>query len=352
MRIGIPKEIKILEARVALIPAACAELVRHGHEVQVQSTAGVSAGYADKDYLAAGCQISRDAQQTYQDAELLIKVKEPQPQEVALLGPGQILFSFLHLAAEPELMAQLQGSGSTAVGFETIQENHALPVLAPMSDIAGRISVQIGSNLLQHHHQGRGVLLGGLAGTERGNVVILGAGVAGGNATKMAQGMGANVTVFDLNVDKLEAMRTIGRNVTALYAYEHAIEEHVRDADIVIGAVLIPGAKSPKLVSKQLIKTMNPGSVVMDISVDQGGCIETIRPTDYARPTYLVDQVVHFGVTNLPGAVPRTASQALSASLLPYILRLARPDWQDDPVLAQAVNIAAGEVVYPALKTA
>jgi len=351
MRIGIPKEIKVHEARVALIPAACAALIKYGHEVWVQSTAGVSAGYPDQDYLDAGCHIAGDAQQTYQNVELVIKVKEPQPQEVELLGPGQILFSFLHLAAEPELMARLQQSGTTAIGFETIYEHQVLPVLAPMSDIAGRISVQIGSNLLQHHHQGRGVLLGGLAGAERGNVVILGAGVAGGNAAKMAQGMGANVTIFDLNRDKLEAMRALGDNVTALYAYEHAIEEHVRVADMVIGAVLIPGARSPQLVSKQLIGEMNPGSVILDISVDQGGCIETIRPTSYADPTYLVDQVVHFGVTNLPGAVPRTASQALSASLVPYILRLATVDWREDSTLANAVNIAAGEVVHPALKT-
>ena len=350
MRIGIPKEIKVHEARVALIPAACAELIKHGHKVGVQSTAGLSAGYADKDYQQAGCNIINDARQVFQDSELVIKVKEPLPQEVELLGPEQILFSFLHLAAEPKLMAQLLESGTTAIAFETIQENHALPVLAPMSDIAGRICVQIGSNLLQNHHQGRGILLGGLAGAERGKVVILGAGVAGGNAAIMAQGMGVNVTVFDLNRDKLEAMRALGHNVTALYAYDHAIAEHVRDADIVIGAVLIPGAKSPKLVSKQLIKTMNPGSVVMDISIDQGGCIETIRPTNYAEPTYLVDMVVHFGVTNLPGAVPRTASQALSASLLPYILRLTTHDWQSDQVLASAVNIAAGEIVHPALK--
>ncbi len=351
MRIGIPKEIKIHEARVALIPAACAELINHGHDVWVQSSAGVSAGYSDEDYLRAGCQISTDAHQTFQKAEILVKVKEPQPQEVELLGPEQTIFSFLHLAAAPELTTQLKASGTTAIGFETLQENHELPVLAPMSDIAGRISVQIGSNLLQHHHQGRGVLLGGLAGTERGNVVILGAGVAGGNAAVMAQGMGANVTVFDLNRDKLEAMRQLGENVTGLHAYQHAIEEHVREADLVIGAILIPGAKTPILVSKTLVKAMRKGSVVIDISVDQGGCIETIHPTNYAEPTYMVDEVVHFGVTNMPGAVPRTASQALSASLVPYILRLASADWQDDQTLAQAVNISAGQLVHPALKT-
>ncbi len=351
MRIGIPKEIKIHEGRVALIPAACAELIKHGHQVWVQSSAGLSAGYTDEDYLLAGCEISTDAHQTYQKAEIIIKVKEPQPQEVELLGPEQIIFSFLHLAAEPALMAQLQKSGTTAIAFETVLENRALPILAPMSDIAGRISVQIGSNLLQHHHQGRGVLLGGVAGAERGNVVILGAGVAGHNAAVMAQGMGANVTIFDLNRDKLEAMRELGHNVTALHAYQQAINEHVCEADLVIGAVLIPGAKTPKLVSKQLVKSMKPGSVICDISVDQGGCIETTHPTNYAEPTYLLDDVVHFGVTNLPGAVPRTASQALSASLVPYILRLATTDWKNDQTMAQAVNISAGEIVHPALKT-
>jgi len=349
MQIGIPKEIKTHEARVALIPFACAELVKQGHHVLIQRSAGEQAGYLDEAYQSVGCQIMDSAQETYQNAELVVKVKEPQPQEVALLGPGQRLFSFLHLAAEPDLSHLLQKSGTTAIGFETVQIDRQLPILAPMSDIAGRISVQIGSNLLQHHHHGRGVLLGGLAGVERGNVVILGAGVAGGNAAVMAQGMGANVTVFDLKRDKLNEMRALGANVTALHANDALIQQHVQNADLVIGAILIPGAKTPILMAKENVQQMNPGSVIIDISVDQGGCIETIRPTSYADPTYLVDNVVHCGVTNLPGAVPRTASQALSASLVPFILRLTEASWKDDQVLAAAINIEAGQVVHPAL---
>lgn len=349
MRIGIPKEIKTYEARVALIPAACAELIQHGHEVFIQQQAGVDAGYSDALYQQVGCRITDSAEQTYLSAELVVKVKEPQPEEVNLLSPSHRLFSYLHLAAEPALLAGLQKSGATAIGFETVEVDQKLPLLAPMSDIAGRLSVQIGATLLQHHHGGRGVLLGGLAGTERGQVVILGAGVAGGHAALVAQGLGANVTIFDPDRDKLTQMRALGANVTGLYPNSHDIEQHVLQADLLIGAVLIPGTKAPKLVTKDLVSRMNPGSVIIDISVDQGGCIETTRPTTYAEPTFLVNDVVHFGVTNMPGAVPRSASQALSAALLPYILRLAIADWEVDEALRSGINIKAGEVVHPAL---
>lgn len=350
MRIGIPKEIKPQEARIALIPAACAQLVQYGHEVFVQSQAGILSGYRDEDYLAAGATILEDAKSTYEKAQILVKVKEPQPSELKLLRKDQLLFSYLHLAAEPALFKGLREIGLTAVAFETVQEGHALPLLAPMSDIAGRLAVQIGANLLQAPHGGRGVLLGGLPAAERGHVLILGAGVAGGNAALMAQALGAEVTVFDPNRDKLAAMRALGPNVTALHPYPFAIEEHLLTADLVIGAVLIPGAKAPHLVTADMVRRMQPGSVIIDISVDQGGCIETTRPTDYNQPTFIWEGVVHFGVTNMPGAVPRSASQALSAVLVPYILHLTEDDWENHTALKAGINLRAGEVVHPALQ--
>jgi len=349
MRIGIPTEIKPREGRVALIPAACAQLIQHGHEVYVQSQAGLKSGYADADYIAAGVQILPDAAALYRQAQLLVKVKEPQREEVALLRQDHLLFSYLHLAAAPTLLAQLQEVGLTAVAFETVQEGRRLPLLAPMSDIAGRLAVQIGATLLQQPQGGRGILLGGLPAAERGQVVILGAGIAGGNAALMAQGLGAQVTVFDPNRDKLAAMRALGPNVTGLHPYPFAIEEHVRQADLLIGAVLIPGAKAPHLVTAAMVKTMQAGSVIIDISVDQGGCIATTRPTDYDQPTYVWEGVVHFGVTNMPGAVPRSASQALSAALVPYILRLTEPGWEQSPDLGVGINVRAGKVLHPGL---
>jgi len=351
MKIGIPKEIKTLEGRVGLVPEACAEMIHHGHEVYVQSTAGVLSGYTDEDYKKAGAHITPDAVSTYDAAELIVKVKEPVEGDLSHLRSNHILFSYLHLAAEPELLKKLQSIGLTAIAFETVQSGRYLPLLAPMSDIAGRLSVQIGSNLLQQPHGGRGLLLGGLPAAERGHVVILGAGVAGSNAAAVAQNLGANVTVFDPNRDKLVAVRALGPNVTGLHPYRHAIEEHVKTADLLVGAVLIPGARAPHLVDADLVKSMKSGSVIVDISVDQGGCIETTRPTNYANPTFIWEGVVHFGVTNMPGAVPRSASQALSAALVPYILRLCQPDWEQSEDLAMGINIKAGKVVHPALQS-
>ena len=349
MKIGVPCEVKILEGRVALIPDAAAELIRHGQQVFVQQGAGELSGYSDQQYLSAGVEICPDAQSLYEAASLIVKVKEPQPQEYDLLRDDQVLFSYLHLAAAPELSCALQKTGVLAVAFETVEHNGRLPLLAPMSDIAGRIALQIGTHLLHQPQGGRGVLLGGVAGTERGHVVVLGAGEAGGNAAALAAAAGAQVTVFDRDRDKLARMRQLGPNVTALHAYASAVHEAAIQADLLIGAVLIPGKKAPHLVSAQTVRQMRTGSVIIDISVDQGGCIETTRPTSYADPTYILDGVVHFGVTNMPGAVPRTASQALSAVLVPYILQLAQPDWQQQPALAAGINIANGEVVHPAL---
>jgi len=350
MRIAVPMEIKPQEGRVALIPAACAQLQQHGHEVFLQSQAGVKSGYRDADYVAAGVTVLPSAEAIYETAQLLVKVKEPQPAELTLLRADHLLFSYLHLAAEPALLKALREIGLTAVAFETVQEGRSLPLLAPMSDIAGRLAVQIGATLLHEPHGGRGVLLGGLPAAERGHVMILGAGVAGGNAALMAQALGAEVTVFDPNRDKLAAMRALGPNVTGLHPYPHAIEEHLHHADLLIGAVLIPGAKAPHLVTAEMVRRMQPGSVIIDISVDQGGCIETTRPTDYNQPTFIWEGVVHFGVTNMPGAVPRSASQALSAALVPYILRLAEADWTRHPELKAGINVQAGKVVHPGLQ--
>lgn len=351
MKIGIPREIKVQEGRVALVPDAVAELIRHQHEVYIESGAGCFSGYEDDDYRRLGAEIVATADELFAAAQLIVKVKEPQPEELHRLRADHLLFSYLHLAAEPELTRALREIGLTAVAFETVTDDrNRLPLLAPMSDIAGRIASQTGSNLLYHHQGGRGLLLGGVPATERGHVVILGAGVAGTSAAHMAAAMGARVTVFDRNRDKLEKARLIGPNVTGRHAFASAIAEAVRGADLLIGAVLIPGAKAPHLVSAETVRKMPAGSVVIDISVDQGGCIETTRPTTYDAPTFLWEGVVHYGVTNMPGAVPRTASQALSAALVPYILRLAEPGWESLPDLASGLNVQAGKVVLAALQ--
>ena len=351
MRIGIPTEVKTLEGRVALIPAAVAELIYEGHELIIQAGAGEKSGYTDAAYAALGARIVADAATLYGEAELIVKVKEPQPQELVLLRPDHRLFCYLHLAAEPKLTESLLQIGLTAVGFETVTDAAGrLPLLAPMSEIAGRIAVQVGSHYLYQPMGGRGVLLGGIPSTTRGKVVILGAGVAGSNAATQAAALGANVTVFDTNLDKLAAMHALGDNVTALYPYKDSLHDAVIDADLLIGAVLIPGARAPHLVSAQTVREMKSGSVIIDISVDQGGCIETTRPTTYAEPVYIWEGVVHFGVTNMPGAVPRTSSQAISAALIPYVKRIARDDWQDIPGLKSGINVMAGAIVHPALK--
>jgi len=352
MLIGIPKEVKILEGRVALIPAAAAELVRHGHTVFVQSGAGVPSGYSDADYEAAGVQVVSDAKTLFEAAELIVKVKEPYGSDLDYLTSEHTVFSFLHLAANLELMAKLQDIGLTAIAFETVEEQTgALPLLAPMSDIAGRIAVQTGAYLLHRPQGGKGILLGGLPAVERGNVVILGAGVAGGNAATIAAALGANVTVFDRNRDKLARMRALGGNVTALYSFSDVIRDAVLQADLVVGAVLVTGERAPMLVDADTVKNMQDGSVIIDISVDQGGCIETTRPTDYESPTFNWEGVVHYGVTNMPGAVPRSSSQALSAALIPYVLRLANEGCDSTPALAAGVNVRGGRITYPALQS-
>ncbi|MEE4295377.1 MAG: alanine dehydrogenase [Wenzhouxiangella sp.] len=351
MRIGVPTEIKTLEGRVGLVPAACGDLVRAGHEVFLQSGAGDKSGFADADFENVGVEILPDAAALYDRAELVVKVKEPVAGDLDHLREGHLLFCYLHLAAEPELTRRLREIGLTGVAFETVEtDNGELPLLAPMSNIAGRIGVQVGTHLLHQPQGGRGILLGGLPAADRGHVVVLGAGAAGGNAARLAAAAGARVTVFDKRQDRLAEMMAIGPNVSALYPYAETVGDFVAKADMVIGAVLVTGAKAPHVVTRDMITAMADGSVVVDISVDQGGCFETTHPTTYADPTYQVDGVIHFAVTNMPGAVPRTSSQALSAAILPYVQRMARSDWMEFPALARGVNVRAGEIVHPALQ--
>ncbi len=350
MRIGVPREIKPMEGRVGLIPAACSELTASGHQVFVQAGAGQQTGYTDADFSAAGAAVVADAASLYETAELTVTVKEPEAGDLQYLRSDHLLFSYLHLAANAELSDRLCGIGLTAIAFETVEEDSGeLPLLAPMSDIAGRLAVQLGANLLHQPAGGKGLLLGGLAAAERGRVTIIGAGSAGGNAARLAAAMGAQVTVFDRKRGRLEAMRDLGANVTALYPYPHSVERAVVDADLVIGAVLIPGARAPHLVTARQVGMMQPGSVVVDISVDQGGCIETTRPTTYQSPTYLVDGVVHLAVTNMPGAVPRSASQALSAALTPYVAVLADGGLEGHAQLQRGLNVRDGQIRHPAL---
>ncbi|MGD2055612.1 MAG: alanine dehydrogenase [Gammaproteobacteria bacterium] len=351
MHIGIPRETKPLEGRVALVPEACGQLVRAGHSILLERDAGLLSGYPDALYRAAGAHIAADAASVYQDAELIIKVKEPQPTELPYLRREHLLFCFLHLAADPELARQLQEIGLTAVAFETVEEESgSLPILAPMSDIAGRIASQVGTTLLHRPQGGKGLLLGGVPAAERGRVVVLGAGNAGSNAARVAAALGAEVVVFDRKRARLAEMRALGNNVTALYPYHHAMESAVAAADLLIGAILQTGSRAAHLITREMVKTMQPGSVVVDISVDQGGCIETTRPTTYADPTYVEEGMVHFTVTNMPGAVPRTATQALSAALIPHVLDIAQPDWRTCNSLLRGINVEAGNLVHPALK--
>ncbi len=353
MRIGIPREIKTLEGRVALVPAACGDLVQAGHEVFIEAGAGDKSGFSDQDFERVGVTVLPDAEALYGKAELLVKVKEPIEGDLQHLRSDHLLFCYLHLAAEPTLTERLLEIGLTGVAFETVEEaDGSLPLLAPMSNIAGRIGVQVGTHLLHQPEGGRGVLLGGLPAADRGHVVVLGAGAAGGNSARLAASSGARVTVFDKRQDRLAEMMAIGPNVTALYPYGETVGEFVSKADLVIGAVLVTGARAPHVISREMIASMNEGAVVVDISVDQGGCVETTRPTTYAEPTYQVDGVTHFAVTNMPGAVPRTSSQALSAAILPYVQHMARPDWEGVQALSRGVNVRGGELVHPALKQA
>lgn len=352
MRIGIPRETKTLEGRVALVPAACADLVNRGHEVWLEHDAGVNSGFDNGQYERVGVKIAADAAQLYEKGEMIVKVKEPIAGDLEHLRRDHLLFCYLHLAAEPELTRRLLDIGLTGLAFESVEfDDGSLPLLAPMSMIAGRIATQVGTRLLHQTAGGKGKLLGGLPSTDRGKVVVFGAGAAGGNAAALAAAAGANVVVFDKRQDRLGQMMALGANVTALYPYDEYCAREVADADLVIGAVLIPSARAPRVVTEAMVQTMEPGSVLIDISVDQGGCFETTRPTTWADPTYLVHGVTHFAVTNMPGAVPKTASEAICATILPYVQRIASDTgWRSHLPLARGINVADGKLVHPALQ--
>lgn len=353
MRIGIPSETKTLEGRVALVPAAAADLVRAGHEVFIQSGAGDKSGFSDDVYRKEGITVVADAAALYEAGELIVKVKEPIAGDLKLLKEHHLLFCYLHLAAEPELTKRLLDIGLTGVAFESVEENGALPLLYPMSVVAGRIATQVGTTLLHRPHGGKGKLLGGLATTPRGKVVVMGGGVAGSAAASLAAASGANVVVFDKRLDRMAEIMAIGPNVTALYSYESTVAEEVRDADLVVGAVLIHSARAPRVITEAMVKTMEKGSVLVDISIDQGGCFETSRPTTWEEPTFDVHGVTHFCVTNMPGAVPQTSSRAISAAILPYVVRLAAGDsWREHAPLRSGINVEDGKVVHPALTAA
>lgn len=352
MRIGVPKETKTLEGRVALVPAAAGDLVQRGHEVWLEQDAGVKSGFKDIDYTRLGVKIAPDAAALYEKGELIVKVKEPIAGDLQHLRQDHLLFCYLHLAAEPVLTQQLLEIGLTGVAFETVElPNGDLPLLAPMSIIAGKIGVQVGTHLLHQPMGGKGKLLGGLPSTERGKVVVFGAGQAGGASAALAAAGGSNVTVFEMRQDRMDQMMRLGNNVTALFPYVDVVAREVASADLVIGAVLVTGARAPHVLTREMLEGMEDGSVVVDISIDQGGCFETSRPTTWKEPTYVEEGVTHFCVTNMPGAVPQTSSQAICAAILPWVNKLAAGvEWRNNPALVRGINVEAGRLVHPALQ--
>lgn len=356
--IGIPKERKPEERRVALVPEAVAELVRSGHAVRVEAGAGGGSGFPDSAYEDAGAEVVAETAALYGRSALIVKVKEPIPEEFGFYRSDHLLFSFLHLAAVPELADFLCEREVTAFGFETLESGDGhLPLLSPMSAIAGRVAAQYSLTLLHAPSGGRGFLLGGAPGTERGTAVVLGAGVVGQHAAHLLSAVGARVDVFDLDLDRADHLATYGPGqITGLYPYRDLVGNRVASADVVIGAVLSPGARAPTVVTREMVAAMSPGSVVADVAVDQGGCVETTRPTDYTAPTYVEEGVIHFAVTNMPAAVPRSATKALSARLLPYVQKLARMPsrgWEtalsQAPEMDSALNVFSGRIHHPAV---
>ena len=352
MIIGVPKEIKNNENRVALVPGGVLLLVNHGHKVFIETKAGQGVGISDEDYIKAGAQILGTAKEIWDKAEMIIKVKEPIASEYKLMKPNQILYTYLHLAAEPELTRALMEQKSSAIAYETIQlDDGSLPLLTPMSEVAGRMATQIGARYLQKDQGGKGILLSGVPGVRRANVVVMGGGVAGTNAAKIAIGMGAQVTILDVNMNRLMYLDDIfGNGVNTLYSNPINIANAVKEADLVIGTVLIAGAKAPKLVTREMIRSMEPNGVVVDVSIDQGGCIETIKPTSHSDPIFREEGVVHYGVTNMPGAVAQTSTYALTNRTLKYALLLADNGFQKaismDKALYKGVNVYNGKVAY------
>ncbi len=350
MRVGVPKEVTESEFRVGLTPSSVLELVAHGHKVIVETGAGAGSGLADFEYEAAGAHIVASAAQVFEAADMIVKVKEPQPGERAMLRPGQVLFTYLHLAPDLQQARDLMASGATCIAYETVTSpTGGLPLLTPMSEVAGRLATQIGANYLQKWAGGRGVLLGGVPGVPPGEVVVLGGGVAGAHAATIAIGMGANVTVVDRNPEALRRLDfRFGTQVRTIFSTRSAIEAVVRRADVLIGTVLVPGAQAPKLVSREMVRAMKQGAVIVDVCIDQGGCCETSRPTTHAQPTYVDEGVLHYCVTNMPGAVPRTSTFALNNATLPFVLALADKGWREamraDPHLRAGLNVHAGKI--------
>jgi alanine dehydrogenase len=355
MLVGVPREIKNNEYRVGLTPASVRELTAHGHQVLVQSGAGAAIGLSDDQYRAAGAQVVGAASDVFARAEMIVKVKEPQPDECRMLRPGQILYTYLHLAPDPAQTKALVESGAVCIAYETITgPGGGLPLLAPMSEVAGRMAVQAGAHYLEISHGGRGVLLGGVPGVAPGHVAIIGAGVVGTNALQMAVGLGARVTVLDKNVDRLRQLDLVfGNRINTAYSNAHSIEEAVLDADLVIGGVLVPGAAAPKLVTREHIARMKKGAVVVDVAIDQGGCFETSHPTTHAEPVYLVDGVVHYCVANMPGAVARTSTFALNNATIGHAIALAGKGWKaalrENEHLRHGLNVCRGHVTYEAV---
>jgi alanine dehydrogenase len=358
MLIGVPKEIKNHEYRVGLVPSSIRELIAHGHSVIVEQGAGAKIGLDDEAYQQSGATIAKTAADVYAQAEMIVKVKEPQKAECKMLRPGQILFTYLHLAPDPEQARLLQESGCIAIAYETVTDkNGGLPLLAPMSEVAGRMSIQAGANSLEIVNGGSGILLGGVPGVAPGKVVVLGGGVVGTNAVRIAIGMGAQVVVIDKSIDRLNYLDLqFGSKIITIYSTMDAIERHVSRADLVIGAVLVPGGSAPKLLTHAMIKKMRHGSVVVDVSIDQGGCFETSRPTTHQDPTYVLDGVVHYCVTNMPGGVPRTSTFALNNATLPFILALANHGYQEamrrDKHLLNGLNVHKGRLTHQAVANA
>jgi alanine dehydrogenase len=357
MRVGVPKEVKPDEYRVAMMPVGAEQIIRAGHEVVVETNAGVGSGFSDVDYIKVGAKIAPTAAEVFK-ADMIVKVKEPQAAEVGMFRPGQIVFTYFHFAADKELTQSCMKSGIVAIAYETIKDKKGtLPLLTPMSEIAGKMSIQEGAKYLEKPMMGRGILLGGVPGVAPAHVVVLGGGIVGTNAAKVAAGLGANVVIMDINLDRLRYLDDVmPANVHTIFSDPHTIRDNLLLADLVVGAVLIPGAKAPRLVSKADLKTMKNGAVIVDVAIDQGGCIETARPTTHQQPTYMVDGVVHYCVTNMPGAVGRTSTIALCNATLPYAIRIATNGYEkaatDDPGFGEGINLIEGKVTNRAVADA
>lgn len=358
MRIGVPREIKTQEYRVGLTPSSVRELVHHGHGVLVEAGAGSGANFEDTDYLAVGAEIAPDAAAVFAAADMIVKVKEPQAQEFPLLREGQILFTYLHLAAARDVAEALISAGSVGIAYETVTDRHGgLPLLAPMSEVAGRLAIQVGAHCLEKEAGGRGVLLGGVPGVEAADVVVIGGGVAGTNAVRMAMGMEARVTVLDRSLDRLRELdMQFGPTLNTIYSTVDAVERYVLAADLVVGAVLVPGAAAPKLVTSDMVRAMRRGAVLVDIAIDQGGCFETSHATTHDDPTFIVDEVVHYCVANMPAAVARSSTAALNNATLPFVLALAdkgyRAALQENPDFRAGLNVLGGVVTHTAVAEA